>query len=79
MLVVYNDLLDTLEAVHKYVIDVFEQLFHPPSAVLGSEVPANLLDRPFAYLSGSQRRACSDPAMPNAEDRCGSPLTDSGS
>lgn len=55
VLVVYNDLLDALEAVHKYVIDVCEQISNPLSAVFGSQVPANLLDGPLAYLCGSQR------------------------
>lgn len=55
VLVVYNDLLDAMEAVHKYVIDIFEQFSNPLSSVLRGEVPANLLDRPLAYLCGSQR------------------------
>lgn len=64
-LVVYNHLLDTLEAVHKYVIDVLEQLSDPLSAVLGGEVPSNLLDGPLADLWGSQRITCSDTAKQN--------------
>lgn len=52
VLVVDDHLLDTLEAVDKYVIDVLEELSDPLSAVLGGEEPPNLLDGPLAYLRG---------------------------
>lgn len=48
--VIYDDLLDALEAAHKYVVDVFEHCPDPRSAVLGSEVSSELLHRPLAYL-----------------------------
>lgn len=60
MLVIDDHLLDALEAVDKYVIDVLEELSNPLSAVLGGEEPPNLLDGPLAYLRGSQRITCSE-------------------
>lgn len=50
VLVIYDDLLDTLEAAHKYVIDVFKQSPDPLPAILGGEVSSELLHRPLAYL-----------------------------
>lgn len=54
--VVYDDLLDTLEAAHKYIIDFFEQHPDPRSAVLGSEVSSEMLHSPLAYLWRTKRR-----------------------
>lgn len=72
VLVVYDHLLDTLEAVHKYVIDVLKHFSDPLPAVLRREVPADLLDGPLAYLCGSQGVTCSDTARPDAVFRRGS-------
>lgn len=56
MFVIYDDLLDTLEAAHKNIIDVFKQCPDPRSAVLGSEVSSEMLHRPLAYLWRTKRR-----------------------
>lgn len=56
MFVIYDDLLDTLEAAHKYIVDVFKQRPDPRSAVLGSEVSPEMLHRPLAYLWRTKRR-----------------------
>lgn len=62
VLVVYDDLLDALEAAHKYVIDVFKQFPDPLPAMLGGQVSSELLHRPLAYLRRSREetgvRAC---------------------
>lgn len=52
--VIYNDLLYTLKAEDKYVINVLKQSPDPPPAVLCGEVPPKLLDRPLPHLWGSQ-------------------------
>lgn len=48
--VIDDDLLDTLEAAHKYIVDVLKEPPDPLSAVLGGEVSPELLHRPLAYL-----------------------------
>lgn len=50
LLVIYDDLLYTLKAEHKYVINLFEQSSDALSAVLRSEVSSKLLDGPLPYL-----------------------------
>lgn len=70
--VIYDDLLDTLEAAHKYIIDVFKQCPDPRSAVLGSEVSAEMLHRPLAYLWRTKRRLENGHVSgPMKQNRCG--------
>lgn len=70
--VIYDDLLDTLEAAHKNIIDVFKQCPDPRSAVLGSEVSAEMLHRPLAYLWRTKRRLENGHASgAMKQDQCG--------